>query len=363
MSVELLAPEAGTRSTSESLAGSLTCGLDVSDRYSHYCLVDLAGQVVETGRVPTTEPAIRVHFTQLPVCRVVLEVGTHSPWLSRLIASLGHECIVANAYRVRLIAQSVRKNDRSDAETLARLGRIDPGLLSPVHHRTESLQADLTVLRARDGLVGARAKLINQVRGTTKTLGVRLPVVDANAFHHKVVPLIPPTLQPALAPLLTCIASLTQQIRALDRDILRLSREHYPEAGLLQQVAGVGPLIALAYVLTIGDPKRFAHSRDVGPFLGLTPRQRDSGERSPQLGITKVGDAMLRRLLVQGAHYILGPHGPDTDLRRWGIAQAASGGVRGKKRTIIAVARRLAVLLHRLWVTGEVYRPLRTSAV
>jgi transposase len=362
MSAGSPAPEAGSHSTATSPQGLLTCGVDVSDRYSHYCLIDSVGRVVETGRLATTEAAVQDQFTRFPACRVVLEVGTHSPWLSRLISSLGHQCIVANAYRVRLIAQSVRKNDRSDAETLARLGRIDPDLLSPVHHRTEDLQADLAVLRARDGLIGARAKLINQVRGTTKTVGVRLPIVDANAFHLKVLALIPPPLMPALAPLLTCIAGLTQQIRAMDREIVRLCRDRYPDAGVLQQVPGVGHLIALTYVLTIADPARFEHSRDVGPFLGLVPRQRDSGERSPQLGITKVGDAMLRRLLVQGAHYILGPHGPDSDLRRWGMAQVSRGGVRGKKRAIIAVARKLAVLLHRLWVTGEVYIPLRTFA-
>ncbi len=341
---------------------ALTCGLDVSDRYSHFCLIDSDGHVRATGRVPTTEAGVREEFGKLERCRVVIEVGTHSPWLSRLLSELGHECIVANAHRVRLIAQSVRKNDRSDAETLARLGRIDPGLLSPVQHRAEHLQADLAILRGRDGLVGARAKLINQVRGTTKALGVRLPVVDANAFHERAAPLIPASMVPALSPLLTCIASLTQQIRATDREILRLCRDSYAATGVLQQVPGVGPIIALTYILTIGDPARFSHSREVGPFLGLVPRQRESGERSPQLGITKVGDAMLRRLLVQGAHYILGPHGPDTDLRRWGLSQVAAGGMRGKKRAIIAVARKLAVLLHHLWVTGEVYVPVRSPA-
>jgi transposase len=262
---------------------------------------------------------------------------------------------------VRLIAQSVRKNDRSDAETLARLGRIDPDLLSPIEHREEELQASLAILRGREGLIGARAKLINQVRGNTKGFGIRLPIVDANAFHYKAIPLMPQPLLVAMSPLLTAIAALTQQIRAVDREIVRLGRESYTETQLLQQVPGIGPLIALAFVLTIGTPTRFARSRDVGPFLGLVPRQRESGERAPQLGITKVGDMMLRRLLVQGAHYILGPHGPDCDLRRWGLARASANGSRSKKRTIIAVARKLAVLLHRLWVTGEVYEPLRAA--
>jgi transposase len=333
----------------------------VSDRYCHYCVIDGNGEVLDTGRIVTSEDGLRSHFTALEPCLVILEVGAHSPWISRLLRSLGHVCVVANAYRVRLIAQSVRKNDRSDAETLARLGRIDPDLLSPIEHREEELQASLAILRGREGLIGARAKLINQVRGNTKGFGIRLPIVDANAFHYKAIPLMPQPLLVAMSPLLTAIAALTQQIRAVDREIVRLGRESYTETQLLQQVPGIGPLIALAFVLTIGTPTRFARSRDVGPFLGLVPRQRESGERAPQLGITKVGDMMLRRLLVQGAHYILGPHGPDCDLRRWGLARASANGSRSKKRTIIAVARKLAVLLHRLWVTGEVYEPLRAA--
>jgi len=116
-----------------------------------------------------------------------------------------------------------------------------------------------------------------------------------------------------------------------------------------------------SYVLTLDDPKRFRRSRDVGGFLGLRPKQRDSGQSQPQLRITKEGDPYLRKLLVQGAHYILGWRGPDTDLRRWGLKLAARGGKNAKKRAVVAVARKLAVLLHRIWVSGENYEPLRHS--
>ena len=181
-------------------------------------------------------------------------------------------------------------------------------------------------------------------------------------FHRKVAGSIPEALLPALAPLLTTIAGLTAEIAAVDKRIVALIREGYPEAQFLQQVPGVGPLIALTFVLTIGDPARFPKSRQVGPYLGLVPRQRESGDRAPQLGISKAGNSYLRQLLVNGAQHILGYRGADTDLRRWGLQRAGSG-KSAKKRAVVAVARKLAVLLHRLWVTGEVYVPLRDQEV
>ena len=126
----------------------------------------------------------------------------------------------------------------------------------------------------------------------------------------------------------------------------------------MRQVKGVGPITALAYVLTLENPELFAKSREVGPYLGLVPKQEDSGESQPQLGISKTGDTMVRKLLVGSAQYILGPFGPDTDLRRYGLRLCERGGKNAKKRAAVAVARKLAVLLHRLWVSGEVYEPL-----
>lgn len=268
--------------------------------------------------------------------------------------------IVANPWKVRLIAASITKSDRSDAETLARLGRVDPKLLSPVTHRTPSAHADLAVIHARQALVACRSLLINHVRGAVKPFGVRLPACDAHAFHKKVAGMVPTNLAPALGPLIELIARLTAGIRAADARVEQLSEERYPETRVLRQVQGVGPLIALTYVLTISDPNRFQSSREVGPYLGLVPRRRESGERTPQLSISKAGDKYLRVLLVNGAHYILGYRGPDTDLRRWGMKHAG-GGKAAKKRAVVAVARKLAVLLHRLWVTGEVYIPLKAA--
>lgn len=337
----------------------MTVGADVGDKYSSLCFLDELGEVTEESRIRTTEQALHRRFEGMTSCRIVLEAGTHSPWLSRLLAGLGHEVIVANPFKVRLIAESGVKNDRSDAETLARLGRIDPRLLGPIKHREQDAQVDLAAVRSRHALIRTRSLLINHVRGAVKSSGSRLPACDATSFPRKAVPFLPDALRPALEPLLATIADLTCRISELDRRIIELIDERYPEAKFLQQVPGVGPLIALTFVLTIGDPWRFPKSRQVGAYLGLVPRQRTSGESAPQLGISKVGNSYLRQLLVNGANYVLGYRGPDTDLRRWGLKHAATGSSSAKKRAVIAVARKLAVLLHHLWLTGEVYEPIR----
>ncbi len=340
---------------------TITIGLDLGDRWSEACVLDADGTVRATRRVPTTAPGLTRWFATQPGSRVVLEVGTHSPWVSRLLRRLGHEVLVANAHQLRLIYASPRKSDQVDAETLARLGRLDPALLKPIRHRGAQAQADLAQVRARDCLARARAQLINHVRGAVKSQGERLPASSAPAFAPRAAPRVPEGLRPALEPLLQVIAALTQQIRGMERSLAQMAAQRYPETARLQQVSGVGPLIALAYVLTLEDPHRFARSRAVGAYLGLCPRQRDSGSARPQLRITKGGDPLLRRLLVTGAHYILGPFGPDCELRRWGQRLAARGGKNAKKRAVVAVARKLAVLLHRLWVSGARYEPLRSG--
>lgn len=341
--------------------GRLTIGLDLADAFTQVCIVDGAGTVIAEERVRTTTSDLQRRFSGLPPARVVLEVGTHSPWVSRLLAQLGHEVIVANARRVRLIGHSHHKNDRTDAAQLARLGRVDPSLLAPIHHRGIEAHEALAVVRGRDTLVRSRTQLINHVRGAVKAWGARLPRTTAHAFHHKVSAHIPEPLRPALQPLLEVIGELTTRIGAADREVEALCTR-YPETKALRQIVGVGPLTALTYVLTIEDPTRFTHSRDVGPYLGLVPRQRDSGEHTSQLGISKAGDPHLRRLLVNCAHYILGAFGPDSDLRRWGEHYSAAGAKNARKRAVTAVARKLAVLLHALWVSGEVYEPLRHAA-
>jgi transposase len=340
----------------------LTLGLDLGDRKTHFALLDAQGELIERGVVATTREAMRKRFADLPPSRVVLEVSTHSRWVSALFAQGRHAVIVANARAVKAVSGNPRKSDRVDAELLARLGRVDPELLHPLQHRGEQTQCDLAVLRARDALVRARSRLITAARGLVKSTGERLPSCSAESFHARAQECAPHALRAALAPLLETLAVLTQQIRRYDRELTAMLAR-YPDARLLQQPRGVGPITVLAYMLTIEDPSRFRRSRMVGPYLGLVAGRRQSGERDPELHITKAGDPFVRKLLVQCAHYILGPFGEDSDLRRWGLRLAGEGSSIRKRRAVVAVARKLATLLHHLWVTGEVYQPLRRAAV
>ena len=349
--------------TAQPMPANLTVGLELSDTHAHYCVVNAHGQVLRTGHARTTATALEHTLTPWPGSRVVLEVGTHSPWVSRLLTRLGHEVLVANARQLRLIYASHRKSDRVEAEALARLGRLDPVLLHPIHHRSAQAQADLAQLRARDCLVRTRTELINHVRGAVKAVGERLPASSAPAFAAKVQAYLPSELAAALTPVLTLIRAVTDQIRTQDRALDALARTRYPEARHLRQVAGIGPLIALCYLLR-------AHARGpaalpLEPRGGRGPRPLPAagwfGDSAAAAAHHQRGDAMLRRLLVSGAQYILGPFGPDCDLRRWGLALAERGAGNARKRAVVAVARKLAALLHRLWVTGSVYQPLRTA--
>ena len=335
----------------------LTIGLDLGDRNSHYCILDEAGEVVSEGQLPTTKTGFQSLFEKMPSSRVALEVGTHSPWCSRQLAGLGHEVIVANPHKVKLITQSTHKNDRIDAEQLARLARVDPKLLSPIRHRGEEAQADLAVIRARAEVVEARTGLINCARGLVKPMGERLKKCDADQVGEALAQPLNQAIQVVVGPLLKSVETLSEQITVYDEQIEEIAKR-YPEVELLTQVYGVGTLIALTFILTIEDAERFPHSRDVGAFLGLQPKQRESGKSQPQMGISKAGDRLMRSLLVQGAHCILRKGAPDSDLRAWGLERQDKGGKNAKRRAIVAVARKLAVLLHRLWVTGEVYDPL-----
>lgn len=337
--------------------GNLTIGLDLGDRTSRMYGVDAAGERVGEATIPTTKPGLTRYFAARPACRVVLEVGTHSPWVARELRALGHEVLVANPSAMFGPRRRRKRNDRIDAEFLARQGRADPRLLHPIEHRSVIAQQHLELLRARDQVVQARTKLINHVRGAVKSLGSRLSRCSAEAFAKRAVSELPEGLQPALRPVLEVIGELSRRIADYDRQIAQVTQRQYPVAQRLQQPKGVGPVTALAYVLLVEDPTRFRKSRDVGAYFGLVPRLDESSDSQPQLRISKAGDEMGRRLLVSAAHYILGPFGPACDLRRHGEAIARRGGKNAKKRAVVAVARKLAVLLHRLWVSEQLYVP------
>lgn len=340
----------------------ITAGLDLGDKHSYLCLLDTeSGEVLEEGRVRTTPEGIARRFDSAETLKVALEVGTHSPWVSRLLKECGHQVVVANPRRTRLIYGEGRKTDKIDAEKLARLARADTELLHPIEHRGEDTQAHLSLIHSREALVRSRTQLINHVRGTAKSLGVRLPGGPAKSFHNKVYEHLPAELIESLGPIVETVGSLTEQIKDYERRIERKATEDYPETELLRQVPGVGPLTALTFALTLEEPQRFERSRSVGAYLGLVPGTDQSGEKNPQRGISKAGDEMLRRLLVTSAQYILGPFAKDSDLRRHGQKIAERGGKNAKKRAVVAVARKLSVLLHHLWISGQAYEPLHNA--
>ena len=338
----------------------LTVGVDLGDRWSQYCILGLEGETLAEGQLRTTQEDVREFFQALTVARVVMEVGTHSAWMQDVITEWGHEVLVANPRLMEGSKRRKRKSDRIDANKLARLGRVDPQSLHPIRHRSREVRR-VVVLRARDALVSIRTELINTTRGLVKSMGTRLPRCSSPSFADKVKDAVPVEVREALLPLVQLTETVNDCIARYDQKIEELGQKKYGHTTLLRQVKGVGPITSLAYVLTLEDPQRFSSSREVGPYLGLVPKQEDSGDSQPQLGISKTGDRMLRRLLVGSSQYMLGAFGPDTDLRRYGLRLCERGGKNAKKRAVVAVARKLAVLLHHLWVSGDVYVPLHHS--
>jgi transposase len=331
-------------------------GLDLGDRHSHYCMLSSAGEAMEEGRIRTTRAAMEKHFGSEPRMRIALEAGTHSPWVSRLLKSYGHQVIVANPRKIPTLTKSESKNDRNDAEQLARMAAFDPKLLHGIEHRSLQRQQDLNLIHTRSVLVRARTMLINSARGLVKSAGQRLPACSSEAFPEKVPAAVPPALKAACAPLLKQIAQMNQTIGVMDKQIDQLDKK-YPEIAVLRTAPGVGPVVAACYVLTLDSPQAMKTNRQAGAYLGLRPKQQQSGDCNPQCGITRMGNTYLRSLLVQSAQYILGRHGSDSELRRWGLKLAASGGKRGKKRAVVAVARKLAVTLLSMWRNRKKFEP------
>ena len=263
----------------------LTIGLDVGDRYSHACVVDSARKVVEEFRLPTDRAGLVKHFSR-PPCRIILEVGPHSRWMQKSLEELGHLVRVVDARKVELIAKGTTKTDRRDARTLALLGAGVPELLGDIKHRSAQAQADLSVLLTRDHFVALRTATINRVRGVLKACGCKVPRMSTRAFHARVGTLVPEEMRPALVPLLEELGAIHQRIKKLDETVAKIA-QGYPAVERLTRVDGVGTLTALAFALSIDDPRRFKKSRDVGPFVGLCPRKHSSGESDPQLSITR----------------------------------------------------------------------------
>ena len=334
-----------------------TVGIDVGDRFSQFCRLDVTGEILEEARLHTNTASIEKHFSKLPPAVIALEAGTHSGWIARMLRLFGHKVIVANPRELASVTKSMKKSDRNDAEQLARLARADLKLLKPTYVRSLEAARDAIPLRSRDGFVRARAQLVNVARGLAKIEGQRLPATITKNFGERALAVLPAQLASALELLLRMIDFLSMAIEESDQMVAKVMNEKYPEARKLMKVPGVGPITALSFVLTLVEPGRFQQGRNVGAFLGMTPKHKQSGERDPQLGISKAGNGNLRRLLVQCAHHILGHFGTESALRQWGQKLAARGGPNAKKRAIVAVARKLSVILHKLWRTGEDYIP------
>ena len=341
----------------------LTIGLDLGDRQHTFCVLSAAGKILAEATLANTREALAAFSACDPKAAIIMETGTHSPWISRLFEARGHRVIVANARKVRAISQNQTKSDAEDARMLARLGRADPALLSPITHRSEKGQRALVRLKVREALVRSRVNQMNSVRFLLKSLGQPVPGgVKATAFVRKFRAQADAATTALVEPLLQMLDALNAQIKQLDEELETLAREQYPMTERLRQVDGVGPLTSLCFVLTIESPERFPHTRDVGAYLGLVPRRDQSGLTDKQLPITKAGNTALRCLLVNCAHYILGPFGPPSHLRAAGERIAARGGKPAKKRAVIAVARKLAVTLLALWKSGAEYQALPQAA-
>lgn len=344
-----------------------TIGVDLGDNKHHLCILDQGGKAVFEGTLPNTREALLALAAQYPGARVALEVGTHSPWVGELLAGEGLDVLVANARKLRAVYQNERKCDAFDARMLAKIARLDPELLSPITHISQEAMAERLVLGNRDRLVTHRKALVQSVRSSVKSLGHRIAACSAEAFPRRVRQSFARdergagALLAAIEPVLAAIETMNRSIAELDSQIDALAREKHPSAGRLRQIPGVGPVTSLAFVLAVEDPSRLAATRDIGAYFGLVPRRDQSGASDKALGISKAGNAYVRTLLVQCAQHILGPHGPESDLRRFGLRLAERGGRGAKKKAIVAVARKLAVVMLSLWKSGEDYRPLRAT--
>ncbi len=336
-----------------------TLGIDLGDVTSNVCLLNRAGGQMGEFEVDTTPEGFQKFFQELPdASRIALEVGTHSPWANRLLRELGHEVLVVNA---RKLAKRRIKTDRRDAQMLAQKAYQESEDLVQVRHRGEQQQIDILVVQVRATLVETRTKLINAARGKVKPFGCRLAAMDTDNVTAALADNLPEGIAGSIKSILRVVEEVNLELQLLDDQITELIKQ-YPATKEMMKIRSVGPVTALTFVLTISDPKRFDSSRTVGVALGMTPSKYQSGQNDPQLGISKAGDAYLRGLLVQCSQLILAKNGGDSDIRRWGLKLAGNGtDGHQKKRAVIAVARKLAVLMHTLWTSGAAYDPFYHS--
>jgi len=339
---------------------AFTVGIDLGDRVAHACAVR-GGEVIERFSFKMSLDDVVNAFVDRDRCTVALEAGAQCAWVTEALQDLGFEVVVANPRKLKAISTNTRKNDRNDAEMLARLVAVDRSLLSPVTLRDPAQQRALNLLGTRHALVEQRTAAINRIRSCCKSVGLRLQSTAPTALA-KLQSDIPAPLRDCLAPLFALVSFVNGQIHDLDTQLQDIAERDYPVTQRLQTVKGVGPVTSLAFVLVLGQFERFPSGRHAAAYLGLVPRQDQSGAIDRQLGISKTGNTYLRQLLTQCAHSILGANGQDSELRRWGLAIAERGGKNAKKRAVVATARKLAVLLYCMWKHGTTWNPEHNAA-
>jgi transposase len=336
-------------------------GLDVSLDETAICIVDDAGDILKEGKAETEPEAIVTWLgaAAVPIERLGLEAGPLSPWLCEGLQAAGLPAVCIETRRMKgATAVMAVKTDRNDARAIAQAMRV--GWYTPVHVKTAESQELRLLLTNRKTLQTSRVALENEIRGTLKAFGLKVGRVSTAAFEARVIELTldRPRLQAMVRPMLAARQALRLHFDALHVMVLKTVRAHAVCRRLLT-APGVGPVTALTFATAIDNPARFSRSRDVGAHFGLTPRKYASGEVDRNGGISKSGDRLAREALFVAAHSLLTRVTRWSALKAWGTAIAKR---RGLRRATVAVARKLAVILHRMWTDGSEFRWRRDEA-
>lgn len=331
-------------------------GLDVSDKLTHVCVTDASGLVLWAGSCATDPEVIaRTLKSRAPgLARVILETGPLSAFLYHGLVERGVPAICVCARHAKgVLSARVNKSDPHDAEGLSQMART--GWFKAIRIKDEATHMDRARLKIRDQLIDARQAMAGQLRGLLKLFGLRLGQATTPGKRRERLEALfaqKPELAPILGPLIESIEALEVQIARSSRALVAAAQAD-PVTARLMTAPGVGPITALVFKTSIEDPGRFARGEDAGAFAGLAPRRNQSGERDCKGRISKAGDPMLRSALYEAANCLLARVKRPCALRDWGqkLAQA-----KGPKRARVAVARKLAILLHRLWLSQTEFR-------
>lgn len=330
-------------------------GLDVSLAKTAICMISEHGKIAREAQV-ASEPEALVRWIRDQdgvIATIGLEAGPLSQWLHRGLSEAGLDVVLMETRQVKGALKAMPiKTDRRDAEGIARLLHL--GWFRPVHCKSVSAQEIRAVLGARKAIQQGMIALEMSLRGLLRNFGLKVGAISRGRFEHRIRELAAGNsmLETATEPMLRARASLRQELGGLERRVRQLAQDD-PACPRLMSMPGVGAVVALTFRSAVDDPARFTSSKRVGPWVGLTPSRHQSGERDVSGGITKAGDVNLRRALCQAATVMM-HRGRSTWLRTWASQVARR---RGRKRAMVALARRIGVILHRMWVDGTAFRP------